>query len=87
MSTEKARDYFNSIANLGMTRHYGSMEATRKRTRSWGSRHWDSAYRTARFAAASRRQAECPADQKVGGAAHRSRRRPAAALMAHAPCR
>jgi ubiquinone/menaquinone biosynthesis C-methylase UbiE len=29
MSSEKARDYFEFIANLGMTKHYGSMEATR----------------------------------------------------------
>jgi len=30
MSSEKARDYFEFIANLGMTKHLGSMEATRK---------------------------------------------------------
>ncbi len=30
MSSEIARDYFEFIANLGMTKHYGSMEATRE---------------------------------------------------------
>ncbi len=30
MSSEKARDYFEFIANLGMTKHFGSMEATRE---------------------------------------------------------
>ena len=30
MSSENARDYFEFIANLGMTKHYGSMEATRE---------------------------------------------------------
>ncbi|MBC7250315.1 MAG: class I SAM-dependent methyltransferase [Anaerolineae bacterium] len=30
MSAENARDYFEFIANLGMTKHYGSMEATRE---------------------------------------------------------
>ena len=30
MSSEKARDYFEFIADLGMTKHYGSMAATRE---------------------------------------------------------
>ena len=30
MSAEIARDYFEFIADLGMTKHYGSMEATRE---------------------------------------------------------
>jgi ubiquinone/menaquinone biosynthesis C-methylase UbiE len=30
MSSEIARDYFEFIANLGITEHYGSMEATRE---------------------------------------------------------
>jgi ubiquinone/menaquinone biosynthesis C-methylase UbiE len=30
MSSQIARDYFEFIANLGMTKHYGSMEATRE---------------------------------------------------------
>lgn len=30
MSSEIARDYFDILANLGMTEHYGSMEATRE---------------------------------------------------------
>ena len=30
MSSQNARDYFDFIANLGMTKHYGSMEATRE---------------------------------------------------------
>lgn len=30
MSSENARDYFEFVADLGMTKHYGSMEATRE---------------------------------------------------------
>jgi ubiquinone/menaquinone biosynthesis C-methylase UbiE len=30
MSSKNARDYFEFIANLGMTKHFGSMDATRK---------------------------------------------------------
>ncbi len=30
MSSENAKDYFEFIADLGMTKHYGSMEATRE---------------------------------------------------------
>lgn len=30
MSSEIAREYFEFVANLGMTKHYGSMEATRE---------------------------------------------------------
>ena len=30
MPSEIARDYFEFIAKLGMTKHYGSMEATRE---------------------------------------------------------
>jgi arsenite methyltransferase len=30
VSSENARDYFEFIANIGMTKHYGSMEATRE---------------------------------------------------------
>lgn len=30
MSSEEARNYFEFIANLGLTKHYGSMEATRE---------------------------------------------------------
>jgi arsenite methyltransferase len=30
MSSERARDYFEFVAELGMTKHYGSMEATRE---------------------------------------------------------
>ena len=30
MPSEEARDYFEFIADLGMTKHYGSMDATRK---------------------------------------------------------
>ena len=30
MSSERAMDYFEFVADLGMTKHYGSMEATRE---------------------------------------------------------